>query len=677
MRNHYLYISLSALLLTFTGCSNETGADVSSADKHPVMLSVGTDAPTTRAVITDGTDKTLDAFEAPTDIWMVMQSDYKALSGDNSNPDEIDYKGSQTRTNCVTYGTTGAKTGEDEKENIVNFSGENIRYWDDAHARSSALSIWAIAVPGVTGEPSKWKGKTAKTWTTTMEANKTIAWSLDAGQNETVVKNGDLCFSNNIVDYTPSGTDRRLVFQQDKKRFLAGKLVFYHALSKITIIMKEGDGFNTTSTADFNLDNINLKGFKLGGTFDVARGEFTDVDAETTTITSMYQKGKTAEDMTLEALVVPGTDLEAALDDAVSFSLDGNAFKVSAATLKEKLGGGFTSFEAGKNYVFTFVINKTDIVVTATVAGWEDVKGTNYSPLINFDQSYGAEGTDFADSFTLYLSKGSGDQASLDDDFAKGTDVTYADSKYNLDTRLYWPNHQKHYLFRGVWPLVGADGTPEGNVDKKGISVTNCAYDDETYPSDLMLGYPRKAGETCEAHGLDVTTKGICATEGTIRMNFQYAMSRVEVNLSTSDGDNKVIFDENTSIEIIGGYKEGAILFKDGSSDFTGKSTSVYGMHKEGDTNKKFHDAIIPQLLEGLKFRITVTDSDGKQDRYETVLGIKDIEVTPDGGSKTKIDEWKPGRHYVYNLYITKTEVKVRATIKDWEQTTGSTTIWM
>lgn len=100
-------------------------------------------------------------------------------------------------------------------------------------------------------------------------------------------------------------------------------------------------------------------------------------------------------------------------------------------------------------------------------------------------------------------------------------------------------------------------------------------------------------------------------------------------------------------------------------------------MHKAGDTNKKFHDAIIPQQLEGLKFRITVTDNDGKQDKYETVLGIKEIEVTPAGGSATYITSWEPGKHYVYNLYITKTGIKVTATIKDWITATGGTSIWM
>lgn len=672
MRIHYKYITLSASLLALTGCSNETDIVDSNAGKHAIELSVGADAPQTRAVITDGTGKTLNAFDKPTDIWMVMQSDYVALSGNNANPSDIDFKGSQTITNCITMGTTGDKTSAGN-ENVVNFTGDNIRYWDDAHARSSRLSIWAIAVPNVTGDASKWGSKTAGTWTTTLDNDKTIAWSVPAAQTEESVKNRDLCFSNNIVKVSET-EDKRLKYGSDFK-FEAGKLIFYHALTKITIKFVEGEGFNTSSTSDFNLDNITLNGFKLSGTFDVAKGEFSSI-GEVTPITSMSQVEKTASDMTLEALVMPGTDLNATLADAVSFSLDGSGFEVSNATLKEKLPDGFEKFEAGNNYVFTFTINKTDIEVTATIAEWNTVTGKNYAPMINITKVYGQEKTEennFGKDFTFYRSL---NQSS---DYAKGSDVTYneGDKTYSFVTPLYWPDHSTHYFFRGVWPKVG-DDTPEAKVSASAIQVTNNAYSANTYPSSLMLGYPRKDDgsydETCKVH---TTTQGICATEGEIRMNFQYVMSQVEVNLATVEGASKVIFDEHTQVEIIGGYTAGDILLSNGSASFDGKTPADYTMNREGTSNIKYHDAIIPQSLgtgdTGLKFRITVTDTDGKQDKYETVLGIADIDM----GGGSKISSWEPGKRYVYTLTITKTGIKVVATIKDWETATGSTNIWM
>ena len=93
-------------------------------------------------------------------------------------------------------------------------------------------------------------------------------------------------------------------------------------------------------------------------------------------------------------------------------------------------------------------------------------------------------------------------------------------------------------------------------------------------------------------------------------------------------------------------------------------------------------DAIIPQQLsngEGdytkdLKFRITIGDGDAK-DIYETVLGIKNIQVT-ENGTKKDITAWEPGKKYIYTLTITKSDIKVTATIKDWIDVIADSDVW-
>lgn len=688
--NLFKYIVFSSLFAAY-GCSSEEDNDPFYSEKHPIELGVGIETPTSRAVVTDGQGKTLHAFSSPTNIWLVMKSDYVALSGDNASPNELDFKGNKDTKYCVTYGTT-ADVVETTK-NKVGFDIANLRYWDDIHARSSRLSIWALTVPNKT-RTDLWS---VANWGTSAPTTDK-AWTITSNQTAETVVNEDLCFSNNIAIYASPGSDSRLKFNTEPKGFDTGNLIFYHALTKITVNLVEGKGFDKTINTDFNVDAddpVTLNGSILSGTFDVAEGVFKPYTASAAT-TTMAKIAKTQEDTStpgesiskiqFEALVMPGRDLSTTLANAITFGVDKNHFTVSNETLLAKLkessavNSDWTTMEAGKNYVFTFIINQTDIKVIATVAEWDELTGSNYSPLINVVQSYGSEGTNFGKGFSLYLSQGTNDEASFDDDFAKGTDVTYSADKYTLDTQLYWPNHQKHYLFRGVWPLVGDTGTPITPTDKvsvKGISVQNVKYAEGTYPSDLMLGYPRIDPEYCP-HGKNSAEKGICATQGDIRMNFEYMMSQVEVNLSTSDISNSVVIDDNTIVEIIGGYSEGVILFGTGSSDFTGKSTADYIMSKQDASNKKYLDAIIPQSLESLKFRITVRDNDGKLDKYETVLGIKDIEVTTAGGSKGKISAWESGKKYVYNLYITKTSIKVTATIKDWETVTSdSNHIWM
>lgn len=654
MRKHYLYITLSASLLAFTGCSDETDIAVSDANKQPIALTVGADAPISRAVVTDGTGKTLEAFGAATDIWMVMQSDYRAL-GTAETPNDLDFKGSQATTNCVTMGTTGDVTASG-KENVVNFTAENTRYWDDAHARSSALSIWAVAVPNVTG--SKWGTKAAKAWNTTTE-DKTISWEVPATQTAESMKNKDLCFSNNITEVS-EGNDKRLGFKKDPRGFEAGKLIFYHALTKITVKLEEGEGFDHSSTSDFVLDNITLNGFKLSGTFDVADGEFASTATDATPITTMSQVSRTAEGMALEALVMPGTDLNGTLADAISFSVDKNAFKVSAATMKNKLVGGgetsFDKFEAGKNYIFTFTVNKTGIKLTATVAGWNDVTAETFAPKINISEVYGHQAsedecTDLQKGFDFYRSK------TVSTGYTDKSTVSFADGAYTMSPQCYWPNHETHYFFRGVYPAGTA-------VEDSKISVSNAAYNNATSPSNLMLGYPRKTdGTTDEACKVHSGTLGICATEGDIRMNFQYVMSQVEVILISDpsavekEESAKVVLDGNTTVEILNGYKSGSILLENGTATYAEGDKGTYTF--AGGTYADRHDIIIPQSLENLKFKITAKDSDDKYDSYEAT--ISEIKV---GGNT--ISAWEPGKKYVYTLNITKTGIKITATIKDW-----------
>lgn len=673
MRKKYLNIIMCTSLLTLAGCSKEESIDPFYNEQHPIELGVGVESPMTRSVVTDGTSKTLKAFTSPTDIWMVMKSDYVSLGSGHT---DLDFKGEQTSKYCVTMGTTGDKV-TDKEENVVNFDIANLRYWDDIHSRSSRLSVWALAVPNK---------KSTALWSisgwNTSAASTTKEWAITPTQTSSTIKDQDLCFSNNKADYSSnSGSDERMKFNiSSPNAFDKGKLIFYHALTKITINLVEGAGFNNSSTDDFNIDNgVTLNGFNLSGKFDVATGEFTNQTGPTAT--TMACGDKTTTGYTLEALVMPGRDLSTTLADAVTFSIDKNKYTVSNETLlkalREKtdngIGSDWTTMEAGKNYVFTFTIKMTDIKVTATVAEWENVTADVHEPKININEVYGQEGNQDI-NFTLYRST-----TKADGYLAKThANVTYADGAYTMSPQLYWPNHETHYFFRGIYPTVGTtNGAPEANVTGSAITVANAAYNTGTYPSDLMLGYPRKADgsadETCKVH-TSTTTPGICATEGNIRMNFQYVMSQVEVKLTTTTGDDKVVLDGNTTIQILNGYKSGSITLENGTATYTESDKGTYTF--AGGTYADRLDAIIPQSLTNLKFKITVQDAGGHKDSYEA--SIASIEVTSAGGTKGTITEWEPGKKYIYTLNITKTGIKITATLKDWETvTSGENHIWM
>lgn len=671
------------MLTALTACSSEDDNAVPDSAKQPIALAVGVESPVSRAVTLPKAN--MEALPAGTDLWMVMKSEYASLQDDALN-----YKGEQNAKYTVTNGVTGSAEGA---ENPVAFGSGLTRYWDDAHARSSKLSVWSLAVPGKKGALSSaapWDA--AATWGTTAPSM-TIDWTISAAQTATTIAGEDLCFSNNIADYSSTTgitSDNRMRYSnQQSLKFDQGKLIFYHALSKITIKLEEGEGFDHTSTSDFNFDsgNVAMKGFTLNGTFNVAKGEFTS-RSSAAEITSISQKEKTAEGYTLEALVIPGTTLNASgPTDALAFTLDGNTFKVSAesiaASLRTALGleaSANVTLEAGKNYILTFTISKTGIKLVATIGAWEDVIGESYSPLINISDTYGHTGTEFAKGFSFYMKETS------ETNFIKGTDVEYdADAvaparKYSLTTPLYWPNHNTHYNFRGIYPIVGDGGTPTSKVSATAVNVANAAYSSGTFPSDLMIGYPRiendaVADETCKPHN----KAGICATEGDIRMNFLYAMSQVEVILKSEleagmPEAAKVTLNGNTGIDILNGYTSGSIALMTGVATCTGDKATwpmAGGVYNSETKQYDVNNAIVPQLLTGLKFRVKVDGGNDTFDYYEAT--IADILV----GGKT-ITAWEPGKHYIYTLNITKTGIKITATLKDWETVTSDNNhIWM
>lgn len=637
-----------------------------------------------------------------------------------------------SQTTTATIGDIAANTNG--KHNDLTMSPQ--RYWDDygtadpnnmptgkggnvsdgSDGRSKGLTIYGAAVNGVTTAPVI-DGTSGKQWTA-------LTWNVGDGSSGTLDQTEgwstvDLLTSNNVKVGGPDGT-----YKFDERN--DGKLLeFTHAMTKVTVELTAGAGF---ADAKFvNKPKVTLLDFNYTGTVNVEAKTSTATTATTTDIKAHLAEVKetsvaewseapatwaSSHKAKYDALVFPGNSFTATIaaeephtptstTDILKIDADGNIYTVTAAQLVKAIVGSATGEQTGtleqaKNYILKITVNKTGIDVTATIKDWVDVAAANEAPVINIDQAYGHTGTDFAKSFDFYRSSavsGSYLTGITDGNHVVVNYVPEAGSDpvipahYELETPMYWPDHDTHYFFRGIWPVVNStEGPAEAKVKANSIEVENVAYQTGHYPSDLMIGIPRKENgdydETCKVagHAKSSGANGICATEGKIRMNFQYAMSQVIVNLTTSTGDNKVVFDGNTKVEIIGGYTTGEIKLSDESSDFTGKTVTDYTMNREGGSNTLYHDAIIPQSLQDgegnatLKFRITVKTGE-TYDTYETVLGIKDIKVTENEVPKN-ITAWEPGKKYTYTLNITKTGISVTATLKDWITVTADEPIW-
>ncbi len=576
----------------------------------------------------------------------------------------------------------------------------------DGNGREKGLSIFGVTVDGTNSLPKDKGGNNLEEildW-------KAIPWTLPLNQTGGTI-NFDLLTSNNIQE----GKDGTLKFDP----WLAGNkdktsdlLVFTHAMSKISVKLTADEGFpgydyehkNNANAKFENPPKVTLLNYYYKGNVNV-EAKVSTPTSDQGDIIAHIGGVETLHLAHSYALVFPGNSFA---DDVnvVRIEADGNTYYVTAEKMNDAMeavqGVGNTTYLQGKHYIFNVIVKKTGVDVTATIKDWEKVEAADETPIINFSECYGHTGTDLTTPFSLYRS------TTIDGTYTGASDqavVSYSGGKYTMSPQLYWPDHQTHYFFRGIWPEVGSPDGPAAAKITGGnsIEVENAEYVANKYPSDLMIGRPRTAAggapdETCKnpAHEREDGTypAGICATDskdestGLIRMNFQYAMSQVIVKLTTSDGAaNAITINEHTKVEILGGYTKGKILLGTEASDFTGQTVMPFTMTKDigiekpiSNKDANYRNTIIPQALTNasgdLKFRITISANGSATDAYETVLGIKEIKVT-EGGVLKNITAWEPGKRYIYNLHVTKTGISVTATVTDWKTVDASENIWM
>lgn len=618
----------------------------------------------------------------------------------------------------ATTGTITVEKVKDDKHNKVTFSATEQRYWDDygtadpenSAGRTKGLTIYAASVEGASVAPSvaDWS---SFSWE--LPANQTSGWSAK-----------DLLVSNNIKDGN-EGTYKFDDWMGTTVNAPSNILEFTHAMTKMTVVLTAGKGFSDGKFA--TNPSVKLLGFNYTGTVNVIDKE-SNATTSTTTDIKMYLSngGGSNSQATLTALVFPGNKFSATIaddtnktptssTDILELNADGNIYKVTAAQLVKAINPAGTTgpangtLEQGRNYILNIIVNKTEIEVTATIKDWEEVNTEVALPKISVTTTYGYTVTDgvtgvsaFTGDYDLFRSttKAKGyDEDGTEDGINPA--ARYTSSVW--DKTIYWPNHQTHYFFRGVYPQVGTSQTGTSALSAEAVTtfsgndvvaVANATYTAATYPSDLAIAIPRKTDgntydETCKETG-HTATEGICATEGVINLNFEYAMSKVEVRLKSSanDAGHIAMAKDNTKVEIIGGYSKARIKLSDGLHDaYADADKGDYALSNLDTPVTDFlvtsRDAVVPQVIgDEVIFRITVTtgdngtsedSSDDPTDVYECKVNLINV---ANSSPATPVKEWVNGKHYIYVLDINKTAIKVTATIIDWIPVTASENVW-
>ena len=635
----------------------------------------------------------------------------------------------------TTTATIGAETAANSKHNAVTMS--PMRYWDDygtadpdnTAGRSEGLTIYGVTVDGVTTAGNFALPSETNNNLTTISDWKALPWTLPANQTSGWA-NYDLLTSNNIK--AGEGYDGTLKFDDVKSGNASDLLVFTHAMSKVTVKLKAGAGFSqnkftatpsvilTSNTGDAT---TNTEWAYTKGNVDVTTKAVSS-QSELKVITMHHTNTTDGQYSAIyDALVMPGSCF-GTTDDAIiaRINADGNVYYVTAKQIRAKMLelNNTTDYntKSGKNYIINVIVNKTEIEVSATVTNWVDVQSEEVSPVINVGADWGTTDSgsnNSFDRFSFYRSTSklvdySKDYSGNDNSYFAPEGVAY---KPNTSTdqwpfksgddivKLYWPNHNTHYHFRGVWPTTStktSDTETAPHVSKvsdadgtQKIDIRSVPYKQNFFPSDLLIGMPEfndnnKMCQNSDHTHVDQSENGICATEGKITLNFRYVMSQVEVILSTSPegSSDHVNIDAYTLVEIVNVANKGYVRLGD-REVVTLTTTDTYTLDAvTGSGNElKRHSAIVPQVLTftsagastNTRFKITVTNSDSSKDVYYADInpikkaGGTDL-VAPNG-------KWESGVHYIYNLKLTKSEIKVSATVTDWKTVNAAEDVWM
>lgn len=621
----------------------------------------------------------------------------------------------------VTKGVTG--TADAEKFSPISFSEEGCtRYWDDCYARNAQLTIYAACSPG-SSKVIEIGGKSVYPWTSmpTTEAwsNTTISptianWTVSENQTTETLRDEDLCYSNNISKYTLESTDydERLKFDSGTRKFDQGNLCFYHALSWITFeIIRDTESFTAQEFQFATGTNIKLTNFFTKNTeFDIPTGEFTGTYSSQV-IQTMAKRATatTGSAFTLDALVMPTTDMSSPTKGDIHLIIANNEYNLSKKELLDKIQASDktnhlideTKLKPGVHYVFKLRIGKTKIKeITATILDWETVTATEHTPsnakvILNLEDRTGtkenayiyraAEKTDYITGDILSEGKGYVWEKGYEERnaYTASTDV--------LGTTWYWPDNKTFYHFRAIAPQSAPALTTVDGNDCVALASGD-TYMDVCWGAPFPEMEPGNPSSNTTKFVYSLTngfagTDGhqihyaIGATESPLKLLLFHMMSDVTINIRSVTGDAQVDLGDGTStttqIELKNIYTEGRVQLGNGLVLGTGTQTGTHTFPLQGGTTLKWSNyGAIPQSLAGVVLEITTPDNNHYLIDLASVkasasnISSKNVQnpyAIVDG--KCTINRWYPDYKYTYSFTLSKKGVTgITCTILDWEE---------
>lgn len=538
-------------------------------------------------------------------------------------------------------------------------------YWDDFSNSASVdtdirttghylQSAWGFCYNG-------------NTQTTSLdETNGTITWTATDNFNtkETFTKN-DLLWSaaQRPISYKHAVGDRETLV-----------IPYTHAMSKFTIVVNASDGFATGALAS---TTIALQGMYTSATFSAPNGEVSaQVGSQSVAMLKATPSGNTC---TFTALAIPGKALSGTILAKIT-NVDGNNYDIPVtssilAQWKDQLlGANNDVIKSGINYMLTVTVKKQGISVVAQITDWTTIEATGEGE-IKFSSNIISSGvTNAITSGSFEIFQGT---ANTEESLTNVTTATYnaGTSKWELTPQIYWANSTQSYYFRGL--ATTTDGTTPTATSSK-----NAAQD-----VDLLWATTPAHDGTLEGGGTQHFDAGeaILPRTGDVPLQFEHAMSKITVNLSTSttgkasptsDESARAVDLSSVTVTISNLSTAGTIAITDGNIAPTAIAAAVDAAVTGSTPATVEYTApikaidgtiVIPQSLvnDTYPIKLTITLNDGTT--YS--LPLKDCKLS--GSESDYIDTWKRGKHYVYNIYVEKEAIRFVAVLKEWVEVNG------
>lgn len=626
----------------------------------------------------------------------------------------------------VTKGVTG--TADAKKISPIDFTETGCtRYWDDCFARNANLTIYAACSPGSTkvieiGGKSvyPWTSMpTTEAWSNTAISPTIVDWTVSNNQTTETLRDEDLCYSNNISKYTEGiEQDKRLKFNSSTRKFDHGNLCFYHALSWITFeIIRDTESFTAQEFQFATGTNIKLTNFFTKNTeFDIPTGEFTGTYSSQV-IQTMAKRATatTGSAFTLDALVMPTTDMSSTTKGDIHLIIANNEYNLSKKELLDKIQESDKTnhlieekkLKPGVHYVFKLRIGKTKIKdITATILEWETVTADTHTPsnakvILNLEDrgtkqdAYIYRAAETTTNITGDILSEAGKGYVWDTGY-EGPNV-YKASGNTLHSTWYWPDNKTFYHFRAIAPQSAPAPTTVGDKDCVALASGD-TYTDVCWGAPFPEMEPGNPSSNTTKFVYDLNngfagTNGhqihyaIGATESPLKLLLFHMMSDVTINISSVGGEAKVDLGNGTStttkIELKNIYTKGRVQLGNGLVLGTGTQTGTHPFPlkglKDGTTLTWSNYGAIPQSLAGVVLEITTPDHNHYLIDLANVkasasnISSKNVQnpyAIVDG--KCTINRWYPDYKYTYSFTLSKKGVTgITCTILEWEEVTA------